>query len=262
MPSDPPHAGRQAAARPTDIGLQPGSWRSGRAGVLAGVLLWLGICMPSIAQEATSCSSDGARPPSALFERFINADCADCWSSAQTPRPPRGAIALDWILPGMQGDEAPLAPAANRDAQHRLQALHHRPPATVGAFTSPAAPAGRLRLRVAHGPALSGYIGASIELRPPAGIKKPFTSWLALVETLPAGTEGSPVERNLVRNVFQPDWGDIDVPARTRQGRSVESRSMNIPLGANPGRLRVIGWIEDADGQVRAIAESRCKPLR
>ncbi len=239
-----------------------GPWTSVHAGLLTGLLLGLCLWTPALAQQAQACSSDGLRPPSALFERFINADCADCWSADNTPRPPRGAIALDWIVPGLQGDEAPLSAAASRDAAHRLQVLHHRPPHTTAAYLAAAAPPGRLRLRVAHGPAFQGYIGASIELRPPAGIKKPFTSWLALVETIPAGTEGSPVERTLVRNVFQPDWGDVDVPARTRQKRTIESRSMNIPAGVNTDGLRMIGWIEDANGQVRAIAESRCPPTR
>ena len=34
-----------------------------------------------------------------------------------------------------------------------------------------------------------------------------------------------------------------------------------IPEGANPDRLRVVGWVEDAQGRIRAIAESRCLPV-
>ncbi len=33
---------------------------------------------------------------------------------------------------------------------------------------------------------------------------------------------------------------------------------MNIPPGANPRHLRVVGWIEDARGRLRGLAQSRC----
>jgi len=74
------------------------------------------------------------------------------------------------------------------------------------------------------------------------------------VETLPRGTEGTPVARNLVRNAFVADW-----PARSRAAR-YELRSMQIAPGAKAERLAVVGWLEDARGQVLAIAQSRCKP--
>ncbi len=209
---------------------------------------------------AQACSSDGRRPPIALVERFISADCGDCWSAADTPQLPRGALALDWIVPGQQGDDAPLSAAISRDALARLATLQRKAPTTSENLTSPAAPAGRLRLRVAHGPAFSGYIGASMELRPAAGIKGPFTAWMALVETIPAGTEGSPVERNLVRNVFNPDWRSADAPQQPDRKRYIDSRPMNIPKGANPDRLRVIGWIEDAKGRIRVISQTHCEP--
>ena len=35
---------------------------------------------------------------------------------------------------------------------------------------------------------------------------------------------------------------------------------MNIPEGARPERLRVIGWVEDAQGRLLAVAQSRCAP--
>jgi hypothetical protein len=39
-----------------------------------------------------------------------------------------------------------------------------------------------------------------------------------------------------------------------------ESRPLNIPEGANPQRLRVVGWVQDARGQVMVAAESACLP--
>ena len=44
--------------------------------------------------------------------------------------------------------------------------------------------------------------------------------------------------------------------------RLYESRPMSIPVGANPDRIKVIGWVEDAKGRVMAAAASQCdKPL-
>jgi hypothetical protein len=37
---------------------------------------------------------------------------------------------------------------------------------------------------------------------------------------------------------------------------------MSIPEGANPKRLRVVGWVEDARGRVVATAQSRCPQPR
>lgn len=207
-----------------------------------------------------SCSSDGVRPPTAMLERFINADCADCWTDPATPRPTDGAAALDWIVPGSRGDDAPLGVAASRDATERLLGLAMPAPArtTTRASTAVAPVVGRLR--VAHGLPLGGYIGASIEWQPARRGAPPVTAWLALVETLPEGTEGSPVARNLVRNVLIPAWNGHDPLSKGKHPTFFESRPMNIPEGARPERLRVIGWVQDAQGRVRGIAQTRCTP--
>ena len=113
---------------------------------------------------------------------------------------------------------------------------------------------------MAHGPAFNGYVGASIELKPGRG--GPWQAWLLLVETLPAGTEGSPVERNLVRNALQPAWDNVEPLSKAQQNGLFESRPMNVPEGANPKRLRVVGWVEDARGRVVAAAQSRCRQPR
>ena len=107
---------------------------------------------------------------------------------------------------------------------------------------------------------MADYIGASIELKPipAAGRKQRWTSWLALVETLPAGTEGSPVERNLVRNLLQSSWDGRKKLSKGEQKRFFESRSMTIAPGANRDRLRVVGRVEDEKGRVVAAAQARC----
>lgn len=201
------------------------------------------------------CSSDGQPAPSALLERFINADCAGCWTDLDVPQPRPGEMALDWIVPGRRGEDAPLSAAARREGLDRLAALGRAVPRHAASRTGRRE--GRaVAVRVAHGLAFNGYIGASIELRR-AG-PGPWHAWLALVETLPAGVERTPVERNLVRNVLELSWDARRRPAQ----RVSETRPMNIPAGADPRRLRVVGVVEDARGHIRGIAQSRCSPGR
>lgn len=219
---------------------------------LAALLL---AALPLSGHAQSYCASDGQPQPVALLERFVNADCAGCWSDTRTPEPAKGALAVDWIVPGTKGDDAPLSAAATRDGVWRLESLKRgSPPSTYTSLQKPIADSHKLR--VAHGLPVTGYIGASIELKPGTG--GPWQVWLLLLETIPAGVEGTPVERNLVRNSLQLEW---KAPARgAKPGNFFESRPMNIPEGVNPDRLRVAGWVQDARGQVHAIAASRCKP--
>jgi hypothetical protein len=219
------------------------------------------LCSP-LAQSQSACSSDGQPAPTALFERFINADCESCWGDPETPMAPPGALALDWIVPGSQGEDAALAPAANRDALIRLTELNHAPPKTQSSKITTVSGLPGATLRVAHGPAVSGYLGASIELTLPAGtrIESPLQPWLVMVETLPQGFEDSPVPRNLIRNVLQPTWNMREALRTSEQTRFIEIRPMNIPPGAKPERLRVVGWVQDASGRVLLAAESACAP--
>ncbi|MBC7604335.1 MAG: hypothetical protein H7255_16955 [Ramlibacter sp.] len=205
----------------------------------------------------SSCSSDGVARPVALVERFINADCETCWSDAKTPAAGRGEVALDWVLPGSRGDDAALSSVARREGLQRLAALKQTVPAQAKTIRASVENRGR-SLRVAQGLAFNGYVGASIELKPGAGA--PWSAWLALVETVPAGIENSPVERNLVRNVLQPSWDSTRPLSKGERVKLSETRSMNVPEGANPDRLRVIGWVEDARGRIVAAAQSRCEP--
>jgi hypothetical protein len=209
-----------------------------------------------------SCSSDGQRPPAALIERFISADCSSCWSDIKTAKPKAGELALDWIVPTAKGDDAPLSAASTRDAQYRLDALKQAAPqATLNlrrqSLSKP------LPLRVARGVALGGYMGASITLTPPRGTTlpiRPMIAHLLLVEEIPAGTDGTPVARNLVRNSLQIAWNEPgqSTPQANARQRLYESRPMSIPQGANPDRLRVVGWVEDVSGKIIASAASVC----
>ena len=227
------------------------------------VLLWmlalawlLTVGVPAQAQSA--CSSDGQRPAAGLRERFINADCAGCWTAGGTPAARPGELSLDWVLPGDQGDDAPLSAVARRDGLERLQALGLPLPAGQsqrGANNARAGKSEGWQLRVAHGIAFNGYLGVSIEFKHRGALPPtkdlPLTGWLALVETIPAGTEGSPIERQLVRGLFKTDWN-------RRQAGAVLSRSMAVSEGVNPERLSLVGWLENARGGLLTAVRSRC----
>jgi hypothetical protein len=135
----------------------------------------------------------------------VNADCEDCWRDPATPRAAPGTLALDWVLPGRKGDDAPLSavalrrgagPAVRWARRFRSQRRGHEPARGCG------------RLRLAHGEAFNDYIGTSIELKEPG--RERWRAWLLLVEQLPAGTEGQP-------GAAQP--GAQRVPARLGPGR-------------------------------------------
>lgn len=227
-----------------------------RASLLAAVALLAGS--PG-ARAQSFCASDGQPRPVQLMERFINADCGDCWSDAATPVPGRNAVALDWVIPASLGDDAPLSAVATRDALARLEALKESVPVKTKTARHAIKGIKGARLRVAHGLPVSDYLGASIELKPiSSAARQPLTAWLALVETLPVGLEGSPVERNLVRNVLSRTWDGRKQLLKDEQNRLFESRSMNIAPAARPDHLRVIGWVEDEQGRVLLAAQSRC----
>lgn len=205
------------------------------------------------------CASDGQSQPVALVERFINADCRDCWADPATLRVRPRELVLDWVLPGSQGEDAPLSAVATRDGLKRLQALDTAPPAGSSSLRTTVA-VGKGRLRVAHGLPVSGYIGASIAYKqvPADSVGQPWSAWLALVETIPIGTEGTPVPRHLVRNLIQPLWDGRNQLSKQEPLNFIESRSLDVPQGMDNSRVRVIGWVQDAQGRLVAAAQSRC----
>lgn len=213
------------------------------ATLFAALLLALG--QPAIAQS--SCSSDNQPTLQAVRDRFISADCDACWTAPQTVAADPQAIALDWILPGTRGDDAPLSAAAREEGLERMQARQQ------AATNAPATPLQTPpKLRVARGPLLSGYVGTSIALLPTDTPTGPLTAWLVLVESIPAGEDGTPITRNLVRNALVLDWSN---PGSSRQ----ELRAMSVPLGAKPERLQVVGWVEDAGGRALTVVQSHCE---
>ncbi|MFN4121399.1 hypothetical protein [Acidovorax sp.] len=235
--------------------------------------LTLALAQAPSAWAQAACSSDGTPRPTAVFERFIHADCEACWTDATTPSPSASGTAtvLDWIVPSAAGDDAPLSAAATRDAEHRLQSLGR----TLRAGTDfhvgtvephPTTRPSSARLRVALGLPFNDYLGTAIEFapgrnaHPSTAANTAWTYYLVLVEAVPAGTEGTTVPRQIVRNVLQGVWQPHEKRnARSAWARWMEARPMRIPEGAKTERLQMVGWVQDAAGHIVAAAQSVCR---
>jgi hypothetical protein len=197
------------------------------------------------------------RGGAAVVERFISADCPDCWAAPDVASTPAGAWLFDWIAQTTAGNDAPLAAAANTEAQERAQRAGGPSPTGAQSLTvrTTLPHSAGLKLNVQSGPAWNGYFGLRLEARGrvPAG----SSAWLALVELIPANAEGSVAERQLVRSVAGP----LPLDA-LRAGRATSHlRALRWPETAQPTRLQARGWIEAPDGALLAIATDRC-PLR
>jgi hypothetical protein len=200
-------------------------------------------------KPATPLSRRACTAPRRVVERFIDADCADCWGGPASAALPASTWVLDWITPGASGAEAPLATAALTEATERLASQPDA--ATVDgarrAETRLATPPA-LRMKVVAGPAWNGYLGLQLQTRgtPPAGA----LAYIALVEDIAAGEEGNAVARRLVRSVAGPFA--LQAPA-TR-----ELRALRIPDGAKPERLIGVAWWVDASARLGGIAAEGC----
>ena len=213
-----------------------------------------------LAQAQSFCASEGQATPTVLLERFMNADCEACWGKKPTDMPTPQALALDWIVPSTRGGDAPLSAAASRDALVRLEALGMRAPQSTQAISTPVPLRSDFSLRVGHGLPVGGYLGASIELKISPGSRVPgdLSAWLVLIEAIPAGVDGTPVARNLVRNALVSNWNVLKQLTNKEQPSFREMRPLSIPTGTTPERLRVVGWVQDARGQVLTAAQSVC----
>jgi hypothetical protein len=198
------------------------------------------------------CTSPDVPQPDLLMEGFISADCLACWRDRKTPQGAPGTLALDWIVPGLKGEGAPLATAATDDAMERLDYLRHPTP-TKTDVVSTRREGDSVTLRLAHGAVMNNYVGTSMQLKE-AG-DEVWHAWLLLVEEIPAGAEGTPIARNLVRKVFRPDWGRVG----RAPGPLAETRSMQVPETARPERLRLVGVLADGRGRIRAISRTECR---
>lgn len=209
------------------------------------------LLLPTLALLAgTALAAPSCPPPRQVVERFVPADCEACWSEAGAALP-ASAWVLDWIAPSPRGAEASLATAALFEAGERQRALAAAPPddsTQTHRWALPARPA--LRLSVAGGPAWNGYLGLELTARgkPPAGA----IAYLALVEEVPAGSEGTTDARRLVRAVAGPI--SLDAGGRT----STQLRALRIPEGARPDRLRGAAWWVDARQRLGGLVLEGC----
>lgn len=196
-----------------------------------------------------------------VTEHFLSADCADCWAApAQAPardRPESAAPAgwrLDWIVPTPAGDAAALASAAVTEAPQRLERADLAVPVGMQSVIvrDTNHPAADTRMQLETGPAWSGYMGVRLTVRGrlPAGTQ----AWVALVEELDPGAEGSAQPRVLVRRVAGPlALHDKGTPART-----VHLRALRWPEQALAHRVRARAWLESADGRMLGMASDEC----
>lgn len=220
----------------------------------------------TFSQTFTACSSDGLAPPRALVERFISADCEACWADPSLRPTDPSALAIDWIVPSPRGDDAPLSAAALPEALERLRTLGRHVPAegdtAVTDLPGYGSSAAGLHWRVAQGPALTNYLGVGVQLTTPRGraANHPYTFTLLMLEALAAGEEGSHVARNLIRNVLQRPLVERKQLSKQEHPSVWEELAvMSIPESARADRLRLVGWVEDAQGRVVAAAQSACR---
>lgn len=235
---------------------------------LATLAALLGALAAATAHAADPAAAPCPAPAARVTEAFLPADCSSCWAG-DTPAPaPAGRAAgwrLDWITPA--GDGAAMAVAALPEAADR-QARAARAAATppAGSPGQPPAPATRAAragqaprgwaLTVATGPAWNGYMGLQMALTAraagaaswPAG----STAWMALVEEVPAGQEGTAVARTLVRGLVGP------LPLAGRQA-TTHLRALRLPENSRPERLAARAWIETADGRILRMAADGCR---
>jgi hypothetical protein len=213
--------------------------------ILGAALLTLGALANANATSACP------RTPTALIEHFIGADCERCWQTAGASAPWR----LDWILPSPSGDAAPLATAALTDGAERAARAGVALPAADGAAeqrTPLAVPRQPLRLSVLSGPAWNGYLAVQYDLG--RGAPADSKVWVAIVESIPAGTEGSPDARELVRAVAGPFGAR---PTASADG-ATPMVALRAPATPQPQRLSARAWVEGSDGRLLAIASEAC----
>lgn len=208
------------------------------------------LAMVSGSRAATDCPAYRT-----LLERFISADCEACWKSGDEPD---GApLVLDWIVPSARGDDAPLAAAAAPEAASRVGALAASH--TRERWHALAAPRD-WDLAIEDGPAWNGYIAARLRVaRGGEPRTREVDIYIALVERVPAGEEGTPIERMLVRSVAGP------MPLHAESASATHLRAFRIPQGSRPQRLTAVAWLQGADGVVLAaarVAPEGCVPAR
>ena len=179
----------------------------------------------------------------------MSADCESCWAAAApvaTPKLDARSMVLDWIVPA--GDAAPMAVGAVPESAARAGALTVNTTKTQSTTLKRGAP----RLRIADGPAWNGYIGLQLTVHRNAPLPDGAVAYMALVERVAAGSEGSGVARQLVRNVAGPlSLEELSTTSPVRH-----FRAMRLPDAAQTEKLSSVAWVESTEGKVIAATES------
>ena len=197
-----------------------------------------------------------ATPPTRLLERFMSAACESCWQAAGSKGAAGSTMVLDWIAPAADG--AAMASGSMPEAASRAPAL--TPTETLQRQT-PLSRADAPRLRIADGPAWNGYVGVQLTVDRRTALPGGSVAYVALVERVPAGSEGSNVTRQLVRSVAGP----LSLEELSTERTVRHFRAMRLPGNARPDRLASVGWVETAQGVVIAATQSagaNCKAVQ
>jgi hypothetical protein len=225
-----------------------------------GRSLWL---VASVLIAASPARAADCAAPKLLLERFISAECEACWQAVPpipTPTQSGTPFVLDWIVPSARNDPAPWSALAVPEATPRAARAGSLRNDEVLTQSTPLPARSALRLTVEDGPAWNGYVALKLEASYGSSRALPpgLAAYLALVERIGAGDDGSPVARQVVRTVIGPL--PLDGLA---QGRKVDHlRATKLPATTKPERLSVVGWLETPAGRVLAIAgrgEPGCK---
>jgi hypothetical protein len=227
------------------------SLRAGLARPGGALLAWLAVA--GLARAACP-----APAPTLMVERVLSAACAACWSAPPAWSPPPTALVLDWVVPA--SEDAALQPVALPEALSRWPEAGTGPAADRAFATAHrvwplAARRGAPRLVVQDGPAWNGYLGLSLRItRPDGAAGTDWSAWqghVALVESVPAGDEGSATARQLVRGVVGP----LTLAPLATQRQLTYLQAMRVPDRGQAGRWTTVGWLSHR-GEPRVAARA------
>jgi hypothetical protein len=185
-----------------------------------------------------------------VLERFIPADCQTCWQGTLADATRPQAITLDWIVPAAH--DAPMASASLPEARERADAAPRSTPASPTRRRIHVLPTRVPALQIVHGPAWNGYIALQLTVTRSSALPAGAVAYAALVERVPAGSEGTAIERQLVRAAVGP----LSLAELVREPRVVHLRAVLVPDTDRPERLTSVAWIETAGGRVIAAARA------
>ena len=213
-------------------------------------------------KPAPGVGADCPARATALVERFMGADCMDCWKAAP-PAPGAAAVgatewSLDWIVPA--ADDAVMAAGALPEGTDRLARLGPylaarlaTQPAAFDAGTVLEPPGAKRRFYVHSSLPHQGYMGVQLHATGawPAG----SSAWIALVELIPVGTRDTVLPRHLVRVLVGP----LTLPASPGAKNAIAPLyGLRWPENAHPDQLVATAWVEGADGRITQMATDRC----